>query len=106
MRHGREERGVQPLRPDRKARGVATRAEVAALAREGQQILVRAVVAADAGDAVLEHLTGEELHSHLRDGLAPRAVLAREALVVNRLKPMQMSLHHRKSGDAWSRRGL
>jgi len=39
VRHGREERGVQPLGPDREALGVAARAEVPALAREREQVL-------------------------------------------------------------------
>jgi len=42
VRHGREERGVQPLGPDREALGVAARAEVPALAREREQVLRRA----------------------------------------------------------------
>jgi hypothetical protein len=37
------------------------RTEVAALTRERDQILVRAGVTADAGEAVLEHAAGEEL---------------------------------------------
>jgi hypothetical protein len=37
------------------------RTEVAALTREREEILVRARVAADAGEAVLEHAAGEEL---------------------------------------------
>ena len=68
--------------------GRAAGAEVAALAGEGQQILVRARIAADAGEAVLEDAAGEELVSDLRDDGPPRAVLAREALVVDRLEPM------------------
>jgi hypothetical protein len=54
VRHGRQERRVQPLRPDRESLGVATRAEVPALAGEGQQVLVRTGVAADAREVVFE----------------------------------------------------
>lgn len=59
VRHRREEGRVQPLRPDRQPLGVAAWAEVPALAGERQQVLVRAGVAADAGEAVLEHAAGE-----------------------------------------------
>ena len=106
VRHGREERGVQPLRPDREALGAATGTDVATLAGEREQILVRAGIAADAGEVVLEHATGEEPVRHLRDDGPPRAVLAREAIVVDRLQPMQAIRHtNRKSGDARGRRG-
>jgi hypothetical protein len=54
---------------------------------------VRTGVAADAGEAVLEYPTREELVRHPRDHGAPRAVLAREALVVDRLQAMQMIGH-------------
>jgi len=40
VRHGREERGVQPLRPDRQAFGVAARADVATRAGAREQRLV------------------------------------------------------------------
>ena len=49
VRHRREERGVEPLRPDRQPFGVAVRAEVATRAGERDQILVGTGVAADAG---------------------------------------------------------
>ena len=78
VRHGREERRVQPLRPDREPLGVAARAEIAALAGEREQVLVRAGVAADAREPVVEDAAGEELVGDLRDDGAPRAVLARE----------------------------
>jgi hypothetical protein len=48
VRHGREERGIQPLGPDRQPLGMTARTEVAAFTREREQILVRARVAADA----------------------------------------------------------
>jgi len=43
---------------------------------------------------VVEHAAGEELVSDLRDHGAPRAVRAREALVVNGLQALQMIRHH------------
>lgn len=50
-------------------------AEVAALAGEGQQILVRASVAPDAREPVVERAAGEELVGDLRDDRAPPAVV-------------------------------
>ena len=90
VRHRREERRVEPLRPDRQPLGVATRAEVAALAREGEEILVRARITADAGEAVLQHATRQKLVGDLRDDGAPWAILAREAVVVDRRQAMQV----------------
>jgi hypothetical protein len=46
-------------------------------------MLVRARVATDAREPVVEHAAGEELLGHLRDHGAPQAVLAPEALVVD-----------------------
>jgi len=51
---------------------------------------VRTVVTANTREPVVEDTTGEELVGHLRDHGAPRAVLAREALVVDGLQAMQM----------------
>jgi hypothetical protein len=82
--------GVQPLRPVGESLGMTTWAEVPALTREREQVLVRAGIAADAGEAVLEDAAGTELVGALRDDGAPRAGLARAALVVDRLEPMQM----------------
>ena len=62
VRHGREEQRVQPLHPDRQALGVAAGAEVAALARKREQALVRATVAADAGELNRPRFGGD---SHL-----------------------------------------
>ena len=45
--------------------------------------------------AVDEH-PGEESVGHLRDHGAPRAILAREAVVVDRLQAMQMVRHQPK----------
>jgi len=61
--------------------GVAARAAIPARAGEREQVLVCAVVAADAREAVLEDPTGEELVGHLPDDRTPRAVLAGKALV-------------------------
>jgi len=70
--------------------GSAAGAEVAARAGEREQVLVRARVATDAREPVLEHPAGEELLRDLRDDGAPRTVLAREAVVVDRLQPLQV----------------
>ena len=96
VRQRREERGVEPLRPDREALGVATRAEVPALAGECEQVLVRAGIAADAGEPVLQHPAGEKLVGHAADHRTPRAILAREALVVDRLQAVQVIRHQPK----------
>ena len=96
VRHRREECRVQPLRPAGEPFCVAAGAEVATLAGEGQQILVRTVVAADAGEAVLQHAAGEERVGHLRDDGTPGAVLAREAVVIDRLQAVQMIRHQPK----------
>ena len=47
--------------------GRAARAEVPAFTREREQVLVRAGVAADAGEAMLQHAAGEKLVSDLGD---------------------------------------
>jgi len=57
---------------------------------------VRAGVAADAGEAVLEDATRQELVGDLRDDRAPRAILAGEPLVVDRLQAVQMVRHQPK----------
>lgn len=49
---------------------------------------VSAGIAADAGKPVLEHAAGEALAGHMRENRTPRAVPAREELVVDRLQAM------------------
>ena len=93
VRHGREQRGVQPLGPDREAFRVAAGTEVPAFAGEGEQVFVGTGVTPDAREPVLEDAAGEELVRDLADDGAPRAVLAREALVVHRLQAVEMILH-------------
>jgi len=85
VRHRCEERGVEPLGPDREAFRVAAGTEVAILAGEREQVLVGTGITPDAREAVLEDAAGEELVRDLADDGAPRAVLARKALVVHRL---------------------
>ena len=51
--------------------------------------------AADAREPVLEHPAGEELVSDLCDDGPPGAVLAGEAVIVDRLQAMQMIGHQR-----------
>jgi len=64
---------------------VAAGTEVAILAGEREQVLVGTGITPDAREAVLEDAAGEELVRDLADDGAPRAVLARKALVVHRL---------------------
>jgi len=58
-------------------------------------------VAADARDAVVEHTAREERVGDLRHDRAPRVILAREALVVDRRQAVQMVRHQSNQ-----RRGL
>ncbi len=76
--------------------GRTTGAEVAALAGEREQILVRAGIAADARESVVEHAAGEERVSDLCDHGPTGAVLASEAVIVDRLQAMQMIGHQPK----------
>jgi hypothetical protein len=57
---------------------------------------MRAGIAADAGEPVLEHPAGGELHRDLRDDGSPPTVLACEAVVVDCLKPLQVLRHQPK----------
>lgn len=84
---GDEERRAKPLRPDGEAVGVTARAQVSTLAREREQVRVRAVVAADVREAVFEDSAAEERVVGLRDHGAPRAVRAGEAVVVDGPQP-------------------
>ena len=54
------------------------------------------IVAPHACEAVLQYAAREELLGNLRDHGAPWAVLAREALVVDRLQALQMIRHQPK----------
>ncbi len=90
VRHGRQERGVAPLRPDGEPLRVAAGTGVAAPTRIREQVLVGARMAVEAGEAVLEDCTREALLRHLGDDGAPRAVLGREAVIVDRLEPVQV----------------
>jgi hypothetical protein len=60
------------------------------------------IVAPDACEAVLQYAAREELLRNLRDHWAPRAVLAGEAVIVDRLQAVQMVLHQPKE---WRRLG-
>lgn len=68
-------------------------AEVPTLAREREQVLVHTGVTPDASEAVREDAAGEELVRGLADDGAPRAVLAREMLVVDGLQPLHVIRH-------------
>ena len=63
---------------------------------------MRASVAADAGNAVLQGATREELRGDLCDDGLPRAVRAREATVVDRLQAAQLIRHQPKQRQAFS----
>jgi hypothetical protein len=71
VRHGREQRGVEPLGPDREALGVTARAAVAAHAGAREPVHVRARVTPDAGEAVLQHAAREKLVGDLGDDGPP-----------------------------------
>ena len=101
-----EERLFQPQCPEREAFGVAARTEVARLAREGEEILVRTRVTAHAREAVLEHAAGEELVGHLAHDGAPVAVRGGESLLVRGVKRAEVVAHEPKGGEACGRRGL
>ena len=73
VRYRREQRRVEPLRPDCEPLGVAAWAEIATLAGEREQVFVCTVVAADSREPVVEHAAGEELVSDLCDDGAPLA---------------------------------
>jgi len=94
-RHGREQRGVEPLGPDGEAFGVGAVTEEVALAGGREQVLVGRGVTANARKAILEDGAGEQLVRDLGDHGASRAVLAREAAVVHRLQAVEMIPHQR-----------
>ena len=78
----------------RQALRVATRAEVTALAREREQILVRAGTTAHAGEAVREDAAGEIVVDHLGDDRPPVSVLSREPIVVDCAELGEVLLQH------------
>ncbi len=86
--------------------GRAAPAEVATLAREREQVLVRAGIAAEAGEPVLEDATRQELVGDPRDDGAPRAVLLSESFVVDRLQAVQMVRHQPKERRCLGPSGL
>jgi hypothetical protein len=106
VRYRREQRGVQPLRPDGQPLGVTAGAEVAARAREREQVFVRTVVTANTREPVIEHAAGEELVSDLCDDGAPWAILSRETVVIDRLQAMQMIGHQPKERRRLGTSGL
>ena len=67
VRHGCEQRGVEPLGQDREAFRVAAGTEVPTLAGEREQVFVGTGVTPDAREAVLEDAAGEELVRDLAD---------------------------------------
>ena len=71
---------------------VAGGAEVAAFAREGQKILVIAVLAFDASEPIVEHAAIKIAVYHLFYMRAEEAVLGGEALVIDLLKSLKVIL--------------
>ncbi len=65
--HGKEDRFGEERAEELDLLLVAGRAEPAPLARERQEVLVLAVIAADAGEPAFEVTAVEELVDHLRD---------------------------------------
>ena len=99
-----EERLVQPEAPPGQTLGVATGAEVARLAGEGEQVLVGAGVTANPGEAVLQEPAGEELLDDLGDDRAPVAVGRGEALIPDQAQlakpPVEEPIEGRRPGPA------
>ena len=94
--------------------GSAARAEVAARAGEREQILLRAGLEAEAGEAVFQHAARDKLLGDLRDDGTSRVVLAHGTVVADCLPFVQVIQHQpqerrrlRASGlvDAARRRG-
>ena len=71
---------LEPDAPQSQAFGVATRAEVAALARERQEIFVLTGTAAHAGETVLHDPAGEELVDLVVDRAELFEVIVDEAI--------------------------
>ena len=83
---------LQPQTPKRQTLRVATRAEVAALAREREQILVLARATAHAGEAVLENAAGEILLDHLTDDWPLVSVTVSKPLVVDCYRLVELAI--------------
>lgn len=71
VRHRSEQGLLQPDTPHRQALGVAAGTPVAALAGEGEQVLVPAAATAHLGEPVLQDAAGQELLDHLGDDAPP-----------------------------------
>ena len=83
VRHRGEQGLLQPNAPQRQAFGVTAGTEVAALAGEGQQVLVPAAATAHPGEPVRQDAAGQELLDHVGDDAPPGAPAGREPLVVD-----------------------
>ncbi len=73
---------LEPQAPQGQAFGIATRAEVSALAGECQEKFVLAGTAVDPGETVLQNPAGEEFVDHVGDDRSPVAPPLREPLVL------------------------
>ncbi len=71
VRHRSEQRLLQPQVPKRQPLGVAAGTEVAALAGEREQVLMRTAPAAHSGEPMLQDAAGQELLDHLGDDRPP-----------------------------------
>jgi hypothetical protein len=92
MRHGLENLLAEPLPELDHPLLMAGGAEVAAFAREGKKVLVIAVLAFDAGEAVVEDTAIKIAVNHLLHIRTEEAVLGGEALVVGLLESLEMIL--------------
>ena len=93
LRNSGEESLFQPEGPERQAFGVATGAEVPALAGEREQIFVRASVAAHAGKSVVEDTAREEFVGDLANYRAPVTISMGKAILIDRVQIGEMILH-------------
>jgi hypothetical protein len=100
LRNCGEESFFQPEGPERQAFDVATGAEVPALAGEGEQIFVRASVAAHAGKAVVEDTAGEEPVGDLAHYGAPVTIGVGKAILPDRVYVREAVLHE---SEQWGR---
>ena len=82
VRHLLEDIHAKPFAEFHHALLVAGRAEMAALARECQQVFVAAVFASDTGKALAQIAAIEITVDHLFDIRPPEAILPRETVVV------------------------
>ena len=96
VRHRRQERLRQPEPPDSEPPGVAARAEVAAFARKGEQVLVRTAPTPHARETVLQDPARQKPLGDRADDRPSRAIRLGEALVVDRVQLGEVRLDQLK----------